>query len=159
MLQLDLLLDVSDRIESIPSDSPLVQDLEARSTVVFGVAGRNCVEGDGRSGPSGSEAAGTERGVGAPTWDRTLSKDLVVDLSTGGAGRRKYKFDSFRDLLRAVRNKKNHFLDLPPLLQVVMGPLPDGPLHRAHSALLLLVFQDLPALRSLRGDSEWLLVF
>jgi len=129
MLQLDLLLDVSDRLESILPDSPLVQDLEARSTVVFGVAGRDGVEGNGRSGPSGSDAAGTERGAGAPTWDRTLSKDLVVDLSTGGAGRRKYKFDSFRDLLRAVRNKKNHFLDLPPLLQVVMGPLPDGSLH------------------------------
>ena len=25
-----------------------------------------------------------------------------------------------------MRNKKNHFLDLPPLLQVVMGPMPHG---------------------------------
>ena len=45
---------------------------------------------------------------------------LLHTCIQGGGGRRKYKYDSFRDLLRAVRNKKNHFDHLPPGLQTTM---------------------------------------
>jgi len=115
MLQLDFVLDVSDRLESLPPDAPLVQDLEARSAAVFGVG--DGVAGDVRGGASSRGGTGAARGDGGPTWDGALSKDLLLDLGAGGSGRRKYKYDSFRDLLRAIRNKKNHFLDLPSLLK------------------------------------------
>ena len=45
---------------------------------------------------------------------------LLHTCVQGGGGRRKYKYDSLRDLLRAVRNKKNHFDHLPPDLQTTM---------------------------------------
>ena len=39
---------------------------------------------------------------------------------------RKYQVGSVRDLLRAIRNKKHHYMDRPPEVQNVLGPLPDG---------------------------------
>ena len=39
---------------------------------------------------------------------------------------RKYRPDSLRDLLRVIRNKHNHFRELPDALQAKLGPLPDG---------------------------------
>jgi len=39
---------------------------------------------------------------------------------------RKYKGNSLRDLLRVIRNKFNHFRDLPPDIQSNLGPIPDG---------------------------------
>jgi len=35
--------------------------------------------------------------------------------------RRKYTYTSLRDLLRAIRNKKNHFRELPPEVRELMG--------------------------------------
>lgn len=39
---------------------------------------------------------------------------------------RKYHFERVLDLLRAIRNKYHHFMDLPEDLAKEMGPLPDG---------------------------------
>ncbi|PIN23394.1 MEKK [Handroanthus impetiginosus] len=39
---------------------------------------------------------------------------------------RRYKFDSVRDLLRVMRNKLNHFRELPAEIQEIMGPVPEG---------------------------------
>lgn len=39
---------------------------------------------------------------------------------------RKYHFERVLDLLRAIRNKYHHFIDLPEDLAKEMGPLPDG---------------------------------
>lgn len=39
---------------------------------------------------------------------------------------RKYHFERVLDLLRAIRNKYHHFIDLPKDLAKDMGPLPDG---------------------------------
>jgi hypothetical protein len=36
------------------------------------------------------------------------------------------RFDSVRDLLRVIRNKKHHYQELDPALKAVLGPLPDG---------------------------------
>ena len=52
--------------------------------------------------------------------------------------------------LNQIRNKKNHFLDLPPLLQVVMGPLPQGYLSYwcdRFPSLLIQVYQYVVASR------------
>ena len=39
---------------------------------------------------------------------------------------RKYHGSSLRDLLRVIRNKHNHFREMPPDLQQRLGPLPEG---------------------------------
>ena len=39
---------------------------------------------------------------------------------------RKYKGDSVLDLLRALRNKKNHYEDMPDYVKRMVGPLPEG---------------------------------
>ncbi|KAJ5070909.1 ire1-related [Anaeramoeba ignava] len=42
---------------------------------------------------------------------------------------RQYKGEFLRDLLRVIRNKKNHFKDLPIQLQQTLGPIPDNYLN------------------------------
>ncbi|KAK4409528.1 Serine/threonine-protein kinase/endoribonuclease IRE1a [Sesamum angolense] len=39
---------------------------------------------------------------------------------------RHYKFDSVRDLLRVMRNKLNHYRELPAEIQETIGPVPEG---------------------------------
>lgn len=39
---------------------------------------------------------------------------------------RKYKADSVRDLLRAMRNKRHHYRELPEDLKATLGNIPDG---------------------------------
>jgi len=111
--RLEFLVDVSDHLEPLTAEEALVQDFEARAVLVFGQGG------------VAVRAAGDGVGGGG-SWDAFLSKELLADLVMPAAARRKYKFDSLRDLLRAVRNKKNHFVDLPAVLQIAMGPLPHG---------------------------------
>ncbi|KAE9614571.1 hypothetical protein Lal_00012248 [Lupinus albus] len=39
---------------------------------------------------------------------------------------RRYKFDSVRDLLRVMRNKLNHYREMPQEIQELVGPIPEG---------------------------------
>ncbi|KAJ2239104.1 bifunctional endoribonuclease/protein kinase ire1, partial [Coemansia sp. RSA 475] len=39
---------------------------------------------------------------------------------------RKYDGTRLRDLLRIIRNKKNHYQDMPPPLRDALGDIPDG---------------------------------
>ncbi|KAL2348708.1 hypothetical protein Fmac_002708 [Flemingia macrophylla] len=55
-------------------------------------------------------------------WDEKLDPDFITNI-----GRyRRYKFDSVRDLLRVVRNKLNHYRELPQEMQDRIGPVPEG---------------------------------
>ncbi|PKA48124.1 Serine/threonine-protein kinase/endoribonuclease IRE1a [Apostasia shenzhenica] len=55
-------------------------------------------------------------------WGEKLDAAFISDM-----GRfRKYKFDSIRDLLRVVRNKLNHYRELPKELQEILGSVPKG---------------------------------
>ena len=59
--------------------------------------------------------------VGA-NWGAALDVELIANL-----GRyRRYDYTCLRDLLRVVRNKRNHFREMPESLQQLMGPLPNG---------------------------------
>ncbi|EHA8588292.1 serine/threonine-protein kinase/endoribonuclease IRE1b [Cocos nucifera] len=50
-------------------------------------------------------------------WNEKLDAAFITDM-----GRyRKYKFDCMRDLLRVIRNKFNHYRELPKELQVDLG--------------------------------------
>jgi serine/threonine-protein kinase/endoribonuclease IRE1 len=47
-------------------------------------------------------------------WDEKMEPAFIANI-----GRyRRYKFDSVRDLLRVMRNKLNHFRELPAEIQV-----------------------------------------
>nr|GMC94736.1 serine/threonine-protein kinase/endoribonuclease IRE1a isoform X1 [Ipomoea batatas]GMC96751.1 serine/threonine-protein kinase/endoribonuclease IRE1a isoform X1 [Ipomoea batatas] len=39
---------------------------------------------------------------------------------------RDYSFDSVQDLLRAIRNVLNHYRELRPKIQAILGPMPEG---------------------------------
>ncbi|KAJ1663693.1 bifunctional endoribonuclease/protein kinase ire1 [Coemansia sp. RSA 1646] len=58
-------------------------------------------------------------------WDRRLDPHLRRDLSKF----RKYDSTRLRDLLRTIRNKKNHYQDMPITLRDTLGDIPDGYLH------------------------------
>jgi len=51
-----------------------------------------------------------------------LGKDFVDSMGK----QRKYTGTRLLDLLRALRNKKNHYEDMPEKLKKEVGPLPDG---------------------------------
>ncbi|CAM6021866.1 unnamed protein product [Sphagnum balticum] len=56
------------------------------------------------------------------TWDVHLDPDLLENLRRY----RRYNFNSVRDLLRVIRNKSNHYRELPQNVQDLLGPVPEG---------------------------------
>ncbi|KAF7662674.1 hypothetical protein LDENG_00230280 [Lucifuga dentata] len=66
------------------------------------------------------ETAG--RVVVRTNWRMHISVPLQTDLRRF----RTYKGNSVRDLLRAMRNKKHHYHDLPAEVQEMLGELPEG---------------------------------
>ncbi|XP_057448905.1 serine/threonine-protein kinase/endoribonuclease IRE1a [Lotus japonicus] len=55
-------------------------------------------------------------------WDEKMEPAFITNI-----GRyRRYKFDSVRDLLRVLRNKLNHYRELPQEIQELLGPVPEG---------------------------------
>lgn len=95
--RLDFLVELSDRLEKESADSPIVLALES-----------------GAVGPAGN--------AGPVRWDRVLDVALLEDLGKY----RKYDVTSVRDLLRIIRNKRHHYLDLSADLRARIGELPAG---------------------------------
>lgn len=62
------------------------------------------------------------RAVVRTNWRMHISVPLQTDLRRF----RTYKGNSVRDLLRAMRNKKHHYHELPPEVQGTLGELPEG---------------------------------
>ncbi|EPQ51887.1 hypothetical protein GLOTRDRAFT_80895 [Gloeophyllum trabeum ATCC 11539] len=58
-------------------------------------------------------------------WPSRLDKTFVENLGKF----RKYNKGSVQDLLRALRNKKHHYQDLPEHVKRTMGGMPEGFLH------------------------------
>ena len=57
-----------------------------------------------------------------PSWATELDPQLLENL-----GRyRRYSACSLRDLLRVIRNKHNHYRELPAAVQSMLGTVPDG---------------------------------
>ncbi|GAB2254228.1 hypothetical protein Droror1_Dr00022037 [Drosera rotundifolia] len=55
-------------------------------------------------------------------WDEKMEPEFINNI-----GRyRRYKYESVRDLLRVIRNKSNHYRELPPDIQAILGPIPEG---------------------------------
>ncbi|KAK2355377.1 serine/threonine-protein kinase/endoribonuclease IRE1a [Trifolium repens] len=55
-------------------------------------------------------------------WDEKMEPAFIANISRY----RRYKFNSVRDLLRVMRNKLNHYGELPQEIQELVGPVPEG---------------------------------
>ncbi|KAI5319919.1 hypothetical protein L3X38_039627 [Prunus dulcis] len=55
-------------------------------------------------------------------WDEKMEPAFLTNIGHY----RRYKFDSVRDLLRVIRNKSNHYRELPTQIQKLVGPVPEG---------------------------------
>ncbi|GAB2210434.1 hypothetical protein Droror1_Dr00015700 [Drosera rotundifolia] len=55
-------------------------------------------------------------------WDEKLENAFLNNICKY----RRYKYDSVRDLLRVIRNKLNHYRELPKEIQELLGPVPEG---------------------------------
>ncbi|XP_064627806.1 serine/threonine-protein kinase/endoribonuclease IRE1-like [Lineus longissimus] len=62
---------------------------------------------------------------GLPVVQNDWRKHITVELQNDLRKYRTYKGNSVRDLLRAMRNKKHHFRELPPEVQRSLGDIPD----------------------------------
>jgi len=80
--------------------------------------------------------------VVGPRWDQVLHQGLLDNLHKY----RKYDFSSVRDCLRVIRNKRNHYRDLPMEIREELGDLPGGFLRyftTRFPALLIYVYSVL----------------
>lgn len=85
-------------------------------------------------------------------WDEKLDNTLLNDI-----GRyRKYKYDSIRDLLRVIRNKLNHYRELPKELRDVLGPVPTGFEYYFSSRFPRLLMEVYKILQKYCGQEEFL---
>nr|XP_043632077.1 serine/threonine-protein kinase/endoribonuclease IRE1b-like [Erigeron canadensis] len=85
-------------------------------------------------------------------WDDKLDSTLLGDI-----GRyRKYKYDSVRDLLRVIRNKLNHYRELPKDVQAVLGPVPTGFEGYFSSRFPKLLMEVYKVLKQYCGEEEFL---
>lgn len=75
-------------------------------------------------------------------WQTHLHQSLLDNLHKY----RKYDYTSVRDCLRVIRNKRNHYRDLPASVRSELGPIPDGFLRYFTSrfpALLVYIYSVL----------------
>ncbi|KAF2142081.1 uncharacterized protein K452DRAFT_227232 [Aplosporella prunicola CBS 121167] len=103
--RLTFLCQVSDRFEFEPRDPPSKELLRLESHNVEVIC----------------SARGTHP-IKFPDFLAKLDRKFIDTLGK----QRKYQGDRMLDLLRALRNKKNHYYDMPPDVQAKVGPLPDG---------------------------------
>ncbi|NWJ11629.1 ERN1 endoribonuclease, partial [Crypturellus undulatus] len=96
--------------------------------------------------PEGPVVAALEAGARAVVrlnWRMHISLPLHTDLQRF----RTYKGGSVRDLLRAMRNKKHHYHELPAPVREALGPLPDGFVRYFTSRFPLLLLHTHGAMR------------
>uniref|UniRef100_A0A672VD69 Serine/threonine-protein kinase/endoribonuclease IRE1 n=1 Tax=Strigops habroptila TaxID=2489341 RepID=A0A672VD69_STRHB len=83
------------------------------------------IEKEPAEGPIASALEAGGRAVVRTNWRMHISLPLQTDLRKF----RTYKGASVRDLLRAMRNKKHHYHELPAEVQAALGSVPDGFVH------------------------------
>ncbi|XP_006867297.1 PREDICTED: serine/threonine-protein kinase/endoribonuclease IRE2 [Chrysochloris asiatica] len=85
-------------------------------------------------------------------WHKHISESLQTDLRRF----RTYKGTSVRDLLRAMRNKKHHYRELPAEVQQVLGQVPDSFVQYFTSRFPRLLLHTHQAMRSCASESLFL---
>ncbi|CAG8528964.1 14687_t:CDS:2, partial [Racocetra persica] len=95
-----------------------------------------------------------EQGVGkviGSDWHKRIDKVFIENLGKY----RKYDGSKIRDLLRALRNKKHHYQDLPEQVKKALGQIPDGFLFYFTSRfpnLMLHVYYVIAEFENLRNE-------
>nr|XP_013808558.1 PREDICTED: serine/threonine-protein kinase/endoribonuclease IRE1 isoform X4 [Apteryx mantelli mantelli] len=79
------------------------------------------IEKESLDGPIVKQLERGGREVVKMDWREHITVPLQTDLRKF----RSYKGSSVRDLLRAMRNKKHHYRELPPEVQETLGSIPD----------------------------------
>nr|XP_039334034.1 LOW QUALITY PROTEIN: serine/threonine-protein kinase/endoribonuclease IRE2 [Saimiri boliviensis boliviensis] len=85
-------------------------------------------------------------------WHEHISMPLQTDLRRF----RSYKGTSVRDLLRAVRNKKHHYRELPVEVRQALGQVPDGFVQYFTNRFPRLLLHTHQAMRSCASESLFL---
>uniref|UniRef100_A0A8D2E0S9 Serine/threonine-protein kinase/endoribonuclease IRE2 n=1 Tax=Sciurus vulgaris TaxID=55149 RepID=A0A8D2E0S9_SCIVU len=85
-------------------------------------------------------------------WHKHISMPLQTDLRRF----RSYKGTSVRDLLRAMRNKKHHYRELPAEVQQALGQVPDSFLQYFTQRFPRLLLHTHHAMRSCASESLFL---
>uniref|UniRef100_A0A7E4WBT4 non-specific serine/threonine protein kinase n=1 Tax=Panagrellus redivivus TaxID=6233 RepID=A0A7E4WBT4_PANRE len=75
-------------------------------------------------------------------WHHAICSHLEADLNKF----RTYRGHSIRDLLRALRNKKHHYRELPPDVKESLGDIPNGYVHYWNSRFPRLLMHSYNAL-------------
>ncbi|NXT75898.1 ERN1 endoribonuclease, partial [Zapornia atra] len=102
------------------------------------------IEKEPAEGPIVSALETGGRSVVRTNWRMHISLPLQTDLRKF----RTYKGGSVRDLLRAMRNKKHHYHELPADVQATLGSIPDGFVHYFTSRFPRLLLHTHRALRA-----------
>lgn len=84
-------------------------------------------------------------------WRRWISVELQEDLRKF----RSYKGSSVRDLLRAIRNKRNHYHELDPKLQNALGKIPNEFVHYFTSKFPRLIIHSYIALQCCQSEDPF----
>ncbi|KAG5529969.1 hypothetical protein RHGRI_030366 [Rhododendron griersonianum] len=104
--RLSFLRDASDRVQQEDFGSAILKELERRAPRVLGT----------------KPASKRGKNMVLLNWDEKIDPSLLNDIDNP----RWYYYDRVRDLLRFIRNKKNHFFDLPHEIQDTLGSVPEG---------------------------------
>lgn len=117
--QLAFLQDASDRFEILERDPPhpWLVSLESRAKKVIPNS-----DWLAKMNRDFVESLGKYRKVRLASHSSPKSPSRLTSHSS----LLQYDVGSLRDLLRALRNKRHHFLDLPPALLEAMSPVPEG---------------------------------
>lgn len=85
-------------------------------------------------------------------WHTHISVPLQTDLRRF----RSYKGTSVRDLLRAMRNKKHHYRELPTEARLALGHIPDNFVQYFTTRFPRLLLHTHNAMRSCASESLFL---
>ncbi|PON50038.1 Serine/threonine protein kinase [Parasponia andersonii] len=101
---------------------PLFWSSEMRLSFLRDTSDRIELEDRGSGSDLLKALEGTAPTVLGAKWNEKIEIAFITDI-----GRyRRYRFDSVRDLLRVMRNKLNHYRELPKDIQELVGSVPDG---------------------------------
>ncbi|KAG5529970.1 hypothetical protein RHGRI_030366 [Rhododendron griersonianum] len=131
--RLSFLRDASDRVEREGSGSAILKAIQSIAPLVLGT----------------KLASKRKKKMVLLKWDKKIELALLNE------NRRWYNFESVRDLLRLIRNKKNHIFDLPREVQEILGLAPEGFDGYFRSRFPKLLMEVYKVLHKYRREEEW----
>lgn len=104
-----------------------------------------------RKDPLVSDIERNRQKVVAYNWRDCLCEELQKDLGS----HRSYNWQSLRHLLRAIRNKKNHYEELSQESKCIVGDIPDGYMSYFNSLFPELIPTIYHAMQKIKNESNF----